>query len=189
MLVSRRSTSTSTCSRRCARARAASCSRTRRPTGWWRRSHAVGDGEALLAPQITRRLVERFLAPPGAAVGPDELTEREHEVLELVARGLSNDEIGEGLVLCVPTVKTHVGRVLMKLGLRDRVQAVVLAYEAGLVTLPRRARAARSRRYPLAEVADLGSGSSASARSQGVEAVRDAVGARERVRVARPGVG
>ena len=95
----------------------------------------VGDGDALLAPQITRRLVERFterdVEPPPA--GLEELTDRELEVLRLIARGLSNAEIAEGLVVSMPTVKTHVGRVLMKLGLRDRVQAVVLAYEAGVV--------------------------------------------------------
>jgi DNA-binding NarL/FixJ family response regulator len=97
--------------------------------------HAVRDGEALLAPQITRRLVERFALPARPApAGLDELTAREREVLTLVARGLSNAEIAERLVLTLPTVKTHVSRVLMKLGLRDRVQAVVLAYEAGLVT-------------------------------------------------------
>jgi DNA-binding NarL/FixJ family response regulator len=89
-------------------------------------------------PQITRRLVERFVAPRAPAPpGLDELTPREREVLTLVARGLSNGEIGEQLVLSLPTVKTRVSRVLMKLGLRDRVQAVVLAYEAGLVTPPR----------------------------------------------------
>jgi DNA-binding NarL/FixJ family response regulator len=97
--------------------------------------HAVCDGEALLAPQITRRLVERFVAPRAPRPpGLDELTPREHEILALVARGLSNGEIGDELVLSLPTVKTHVSRVLMKLGLRDRVQAVVLAYEAGIVT-------------------------------------------------------
>jgi DNA-binding NarL/FixJ family response regulator len=97
--------------------------------------HAVRDGEALLAPQITRRLVERFALPARPAPpGLDELTAREREVLALVARGLSNAEIAERLVLTLPTVKTHVSRVLLKLGLRDRVQAVVLAYEAGLVT-------------------------------------------------------
>jgi DNA-binding NarL/FixJ family response regulator len=97
--------------------------------------HAVSDGEALLAPQITRRLVERF-ALPARPIPPglDELTAREREVLTLVARGLSNAEIAEQLVLTLPTVKTHVSRVLMKLGLRDRAQAVVLAYEARLVT-------------------------------------------------------
>jgi DNA-binding NarL/FixJ family response regulator len=100
--------------------------------------HAVNDGEALLAPQITRRLVERYIAPRAPLPpGLDELTPREREVLTLVARGLSNAEIGETLVLSLPTVKTHVSRVLMKLGLRDRVQAVVLAYEAGIVTPPR----------------------------------------------------
>jgi DNA-binding NarL/FixJ family response regulator len=97
---------------------------------------AVDEGDALLAPAVTRRLVERFASAPA---GPDldgplgELTDRELEVLELVARGLSNAEIGERLVVSMPTVKTHVGRVLMKLGLRDRVQAVVFAYESGVV--------------------------------------------------------
>jgi DNA-binding NarL/FixJ family response regulator len=96
--------------------------------------HAVSEGEALLAPQITRRLVERFAQPARAAPpGLDELTAREREVLTLMARGLSNAEIAEALVLTLPTVKTHVSRVLLKLGLRDRVQAVVLAYEAGLM--------------------------------------------------------
>jgi DNA-binding NarL/FixJ family response regulator len=97
----------------------------------------VGEGDALLAPQITRRLVERF-ARPGvddvvAPEGLGDLTERELEVLRMVARGLSNAEIADALVVSLPTVKTHVGRILMKLGLRDRVQAVVLAYEAGVV--------------------------------------------------------
>jgi DNA-binding NarL/FixJ family response regulator len=92
----------------------------------------------MAGPQITRRLVERFVAPRAPAPpGLDELTPREREVLTLAARGLSNGEIGEQLVLSLPTVKTRVSRVLMKLGLRDRVQAVVLAYEAGLVTPPR----------------------------------------------------
>jgi DNA-binding NarL/FixJ family response regulator len=97
---------------------------------------AVDAGDALLSPSVTRRLVERFASAPA---GPDldgplgELTDRELEVLELVARGLSNTEIGERLVVSMPTVKTHVGRVLMKLGLRDRVQAVVFAYESGMV--------------------------------------------------------
>ena len=97
---------------------------------------AVDEGDSLLAPDVTRRLVERFAATPAEpdADGPlGELTERELEVLALVARGLSNQEIGERLVVSLPTVKTHVGRVLMKLGLRDRVQAVVFAYEAGVV--------------------------------------------------------
>lgn len=94
----------------------------------------VAAGDALLAPQITRRLVERFTAPrPPAPVALAELTGRELEVLRLLAGGLSNAEIADRLVLSLPTVKTHVARILMKLGLRDRVQAVVLAYEAGVV--------------------------------------------------------
>jgi DNA-binding NarL/FixJ family response regulator len=98
----------------------------------------VAAGESLLAPAITRRLVERFVRTPprGAAAHRErfaELTERELEVLALLARGLSNAEIGEQLFVSEATVKTHVGRVLAKLGLRDRVQAVVLAYESGLV--------------------------------------------------------
>ena len=95
-------------------------------------------GEALLAPTVTRRLIEEF-----ARVGrtrraqPEELAEltpREREVLQLVAGGLSNAEIAGALILSDTTVKTHVAHVLGKLGLRDRVQAVVLAYESGLVT-------------------------------------------------------
>jgi DNA-binding NarL/FixJ family response regulator len=99
---------------------------------------AVASGEALLAPTVTRRLIEEFArigstrrnAPPEM----DELTPRETEVLRLLARGLSNAEIAAELVLGDTTVKTHVTHVLTKLGLRDRVQAVVLAYESGLVT-------------------------------------------------------
>jgi DNA-binding NarL/FixJ family response regulator len=98
---------------------------------------AVARGDALLAPSITRRLVEEFVraAPPRVTPPPglDELTSREREVLLLIARGLSNAEIASELVVSETTVKTHVARVLMKLDLRDRVQAVVLAYEAGLV--------------------------------------------------------
>jgi DNA-binding NarL/FixJ family response regulator len=97
----------------------------------------VAAGEALLAPALTRRLIEHFVdrPPPGAAAprGLDELTEREVEVLTLVAQGLSNAEIAARLFLGQATVKTHVGRVLAKLRLRDRVQAVVFAYECGLV--------------------------------------------------------
>ena len=98
----------------------------------------VAGGEALLAPSITRRLLDKYanrLPDPHAAEVPAlaSLTEREREVLKLVARGLSNAEIAEELYVAETTVKTHVGRVLMKLNLRDRVQAVVLAYEAGLV--------------------------------------------------------
>ncbi len=97
----------------------------------------VAAGDALLAPSITRRLVERFAAPvaPPAPVQAElsELTSREREVFILMARGLSNAELAERLVLSEATVKTHVARILAKLGLRDRVQAVVLAYETGLV--------------------------------------------------------
>jgi DNA-binding NarL/FixJ family response regulator len=93
-------------------------------------------GDALLAPSITRRLVERF-APPaadsGGQAGLAELTPRELEVLRLMARGLSNAELAEKLTLSGATVKTHVARILAKLQLRDRVQAVVLAYETGIV--------------------------------------------------------
>jgi DNA-binding NarL/FixJ family response regulator len=99
---------------------------------------AVADGEALLAPTVTRRLIEEFArigparrTPPSAL---DELTPRELEVLLLLARGMSNAEIAAALVLGDTTIKTHVAHVLSKLGLRDRVQAVVLAYESGLVT-------------------------------------------------------
>ena len=94
-------------------------------------------GEALLAPTITRRLVEEFIRrPPPGSTKPEglrELTERETEVLGLLARGKSNAEIGEALFLSPATVKTHVARILGKLDLRDRVQAVVAAYETGLV--------------------------------------------------------
>jgi len=96
----------------------------------------VARGEALLAPAITRRLIERFVdrpAPVEAAPALAELSARELEVLRLVARGLSNAEIAGELVIGEATVKTHVARVLRKLGLRDRVQAVVLAYESGVV--------------------------------------------------------
>jgi DNA-binding NarL/FixJ family response regulator len=97
----------------------------------------VTTGDALLAPSITRRLVERFARPAAPAPPPAEvasLTPREREVLLLMARGLSNGELAERLTLSEATVKTHVARVLDKLHLRDRVQAVVLAYESGLVT-------------------------------------------------------
>jgi RNA polymerase sigma factor (sigma-70 family) len=98
----------------------------------------IAAGEALLAPSITRRLIEQFAharaprreMPPGF----EHLTSREREVFELVARGLSNIEIAASLVVSESTVKTHVARALAKLGLRDRVQAVVLAYESGVVS-------------------------------------------------------
>ncbi|MEU4801790.1 response regulator transcription factor [Actinosynnema sp. NPDC023587] len=97
----------------------------------------VARGDALLAPSVTRRLIEDFVrARPTAVVKPARLaalTGRETEVLELVATGLSNSEIAARLVLAEQTVKTHVSRVLMKLAVRDRAQAVIAAYESGLV--------------------------------------------------------
>ncbi|RFU86349.1 DNA-binding response regulator [Streptomyces triticagri] len=100
---------------------------------------AVHSGDAVVAPSTTRRLLDRF-APmlPQTGAGPqhkelERLTDREREVMVLVAQGLSNGEIAARLVLSEATVKTHVGRILTKLGLRDRVQVVVLAYETGLV--------------------------------------------------------
>jgi DNA-binding NarL/FixJ family response regulator len=98
----------------------------------------IAAGEALLAPSVTRRLVEDFVRrpPPGDGAAGEalrELTDREREVLELIGRGLSNGEIAAKLFVSGATVKTHVNRILSKLGLRDRVQAVVLAYETGLV--------------------------------------------------------
>ena len=98
----------------------------------------VAAGEALLAPRITRRLIEEFARHPPAA-GPDpaalgSLTAREREAPELMARGLSNAEMAASLFVSEHTVKTHVGNVLAKLGLRDRIQAVILAYEVGLIT-------------------------------------------------------
>ena len=102
----------------------------------------VAAGEALLAPSITKRLIQEFAAATPAAAPPppglDELTARELEVFKLVARGLSNAEIAAELIVSETTVKTHVARLLMKLGLRDRVQAVVLAYESG-IAVPGRA--------------------------------------------------
>ncbi len=100
---------------------------------------AVHSGDAVVAPSTTRRLLDRFtpMLPSGGGSGEHpglaKLTEREREVLLVVAQGLSNGEIAQKLVLSEATVKTHVGRILTKLGLRDRVQAVVLAYESGLV--------------------------------------------------------
>jgi DNA-binding NarL/FixJ family response regulator len=96
----------------------------------------VAEGEALLAPSITRRLIAEYARRPRAAGRPDqlsELTERELEVMRLMAGGLSNAEIAEHLIVGEATIKTHVSRILAKLGLRDRTQAVVLAYESGLV--------------------------------------------------------
>jgi len=98
----------------------------------------VADGDALLAPSVTRRLIEEFATRPDPHRTPPEalsvLTDREREVLGLVARGLSNHEIAAELVISPATAKTHVSRVMMKLGARDRAQLVVIAYETGLVT-------------------------------------------------------
>ena len=97
----------------------------------------VAAGEALLAPEITRRMIEDYVRRPrpgtGQPPGLAALTSRELEVLGLIAQGLSNAEIGAALFLSEPTIKTHVTRILAKLQLRDRVQAVVLAYESGMV--------------------------------------------------------
>ncbi|WP_449064170.1 response regulator [Planomonospora algeriensis] len=95
----------------------------------------VAAGEALLAPSVTRRLIAEFarVGPSRPRARPGDITERETEVLALIARGLSNQEIAGELVLSEQTVKTHVGRILAKLGLRDRAQAIVYAYETGVV--------------------------------------------------------
>jgi DNA-binding NarL/FixJ family response regulator len=103
---------------------------------------AAAGGDALIEPSITRRLVEQFAAVPsaegaGLPAVVSGLTERELEVLRLVARGLSNAEIANEITVAETTVKTHVARILTKLGVRDRVQAVVLAYESGFVTRSR----------------------------------------------------
>ena len=100
--------------------------------------HVIAEGEALLSPSITRRVISEFIkgtGPKPQAQFPrlQELTARELEVMKAIARGLSNAEIAKELFVSETTVKTHVARILMKLGLRDRVQAVVLAYEAGVV--------------------------------------------------------
>jgi DNA-binding NarL/FixJ family response regulator len=97
----------------------------------------IAHGDSLLSPSVTRRLIESFVhdhpRPSQPPPGLDELTARELEIFGLVARGLSNAEIAEQLVVSTTTVKTHVARVLIKLALRDRVQAVVLAYETGVI--------------------------------------------------------
>ena len=101
--------------------------------------HVVARGDALLSPTITRRVIEEFIRRPPSTIPVErpaklaELTARELEVLGFMARGLSNAEIATDLFVSETTVKTHVARILMKLGLRDRVQAVVFAYESGLV--------------------------------------------------------
>jgi DNA-binding NarL/FixJ family response regulator len=97
--------------------------------------HTVAEGDSLLSPSVTRRVIDRRATQPVPVRADrriEDLTPREREVLELVARGLSNREIAENFVIEESTVKTHVKRILMKLGLRDRVQAVIFAYESGL---------------------------------------------------------
>jgi DNA-binding NarL/FixJ family response regulator len=97
--------------------------------------HTIAAGDSLLSPSVTRRVIDRMAGQPvpGADAGPiGELTPREREVLGLISRGLANAEIADELVIEESTVKTHVKRILMKLGLRDRVQAVIFAYEHGL---------------------------------------------------------
>jgi DNA-binding NarL/FixJ family response regulator len=105
--------------------------------------HAVADGDALLSPSVTRTVIERLARAPAREIAPDarldELTPREREVLALVARGLSNREIATTLVVEESTVKSHMKRILRKIGSRDRVHAVIFAYENGLAVTPRRA--------------------------------------------------
>ena len=111
------------------------------PAGLLEALQVVMRGDSLLSPAITRRLISEFVArPPDAvtAVGMERLTNREREVVALVAHGLSNDEIAEAMVLSPTTAKTHVSRAMIKLGARDRAQLVVFAYQAGLVTPKRR---------------------------------------------------
>jgi DNA-binding NarL/FixJ family response regulator len=106
--------------------------------------HTVAGGEALLSPSVTRRLIERVATHPILTRDPDprlaDLTAREREVLELVAQGLSNAEIAEVLTLERTTVKTHVQRILTKLGARNRVEVVIVAYEWGLITPGQKSR-------------------------------------------------
>ena len=99
----------------------------------------VAAGDALIAPGVTRRLIEEFAGRPGPAPQSreiDGITEREREVLTLVGRGMSNSEIAAHLYISTATAKAHVARLLAKLGARDRVQLVITAYEAGLVSPP-----------------------------------------------------
>ncbi|MGH3079955.1 MAG: response regulator [Gaiellaceae bacterium] len=98
--------------------------------------HTVAAGDSLLSPSVTRRVIDRMATQPVAGLSGarlEQLTPREREVLELIGRGLSNREIAAAFVIEESTVKTHVKRILMKLGLRDRVQAVILAYETGVI--------------------------------------------------------
>ena len=116
------------------------------PSGLREAVRVVAAGEALLSPSVTRRLIAEFVSQPGRArhapEGLAELTEREREVMSLVAGGLANDEIARRLVITHATAKTHVSRILLKLGARDRAQLVVTAYETGLV-VPGRGKATK----------------------------------------------
>ncbi|MFE6511176.1 response regulator [Nocardioides sp. NPDC057767] len=99
-------------------------------------------GDALLAPSVTRALIDQYIAQPSPAAAPlglAELTNREREAVALVARGMTNDEVAEAMVISVLTAKTHINRAMTKLHARDRAQLVVIAYETGLVRAPRRA--------------------------------------------------
>ena len=111
--------------------------------------HTVAAGDALLSPAITKRVIRQFTRIPRPAPPKelDELTAREQDILLLIARGLSNSEIGEQLYISETTVKTHITHILQKLDLRDRVQAVVLAYETGLFDTGAR-RPSRSHELP-----------------------------------------
>ena len=119
----------------------------------------VAGGESLLAPAITRRLIERFVSQPAPSSGVPEaigaLTDRERDVLGLLARGLSNTEIASRLFLGEATVKTHVARILAKLGVRDRMQAVILAYETGFIRPGEARPQALGARLPAFEPPDL----------------------------------
>jgi DNA-binding NarL/FixJ family response regulator len=112
------------------------------PTELLHALRVVADGDALLSPGVTRRLITSFVSAPEHHGSPpaqlDALTEREREVMALVARGLSNDEIAESLTISPATAKTHVSRAMIKLGARDRAQLVVLAYQSGLVLADKR---------------------------------------------------
>ncbi|NUS79446.1 MAG: response regulator transcription factor, partial [Streptomyces sp.] len=111
-----------------------------RPAEMLEAIRTVAAGESLLSPGPTARLIARLLRSPGAVrtvvaeAGPDSLSEREREVLTLVGRGLNNTEIGDALGLSPLTAKTHVSRIMGKLGARDRAQLVIVAYESGMVT-------------------------------------------------------
>src|SRR5947209_2905850 len=111
----------------------------------------VADGDGLLSPGVTRQLIEEFVRRPGADKAPaielDGLTDRELQVLSLVAKGLSNSEIAEAIYVTPATAKTHVSRLLMKLGARDRAQLIVIAYETGVVTPDIRAHSDVPRRH------------------------------------------